>query len=57
MVIGYASKLYFRAGGAGPVGQAKTRPLFSAYSVKIIAFTNVICINVVMIATMSALTL
>jgi hypothetical protein len=46
-----------RAGGAGPVGQAKTGPLFSENSVMIVAFTNAICMNMVMIATISALTL
>ena len=42
-----------RAGGTGPVGQAKTGPLFSANSVMIVAFTNAICMNVVMIITIS----
>ena len=40
----------FRAGGTG---QAKTGPLFSANSVMIVAFTNAICMNVVMIVTIS----
>ena len=40
-----------RAGGTGPVGQAKTGPLFSA--VMIVVFTNAICMNVVMIVTIS----
>ena len=40
-----------RAGGTGPVSQAKTRPLFSANSVMIVAFTNAICMNTVMIVT------
>ena len=44
---------HFRAGGTGPVGQAKTGPLFSANSVMIVAFTNAIGMNVVMIVTIS----
>ena len=42
-----------RAGRTGPVGQAKTGPLFSANSVMIVAFINAICMNVVMIVTIS----
>ena len=42
-----------RAGGTGPVGQAKTGPLFSANSVMIVSLTNAICMNVVMIATIT----
>ena len=42
-----------RAGGTGQVGQAKTGPLFSANSVMIVAFTNAISVNVVMIVTIS----
>jgi hypothetical protein len=44
---------YYRAGGAAPVGQAKTGPLFRENSVMVVAFTNAIFINMVMIATIS----
>ena len=42
-----------RAGGTGPVGQAKTGPLFSTSSVMIVAFTNAISMNAVVIVTIS----
>ena len=45
--------VHVRAGGTGPVGQAKTGPLFSANSVMIVVITNAIFRNVVMIVTIA----
>ena len=40
-------KIHIRAGGTGPVGPAKTGPLSSMNSVMIVAFINVLSMNVV----------
>jgi hypothetical protein len=42
-----------RAGGTGPVGQAKTGPLSSTNSVMIVGFAKAIYMNLVMITTIS----
>ena len=50
--IGYSARSS-RPVGTGPVVQAKTGPLFSGDSVMIVALTNAIYVNVVMIVTIT----
>lgn len=42
-----------KAGGTGPVDQAKIGPLFTANSAMIVTFTNAICMKAVIIVTIS----